>query len=820
MAGNLINLVFPLGGLNRAVAARQQPPYTTPDCLNVRPDCTLEGRERGGSRPGLGKAYRQRCGVAGNYPLRLLTSVTSTKDDGFRYTFDGLEGEDLGDMWTAAPWIGDPPDYQIPPVLPDDLNDIEWIAECGAVRDALPGLDTTQAYSIEIYIVPFMYDEDNGLEHFGEYRLYARLNDAEPDLRLDGVEANLILTGTDGTYGGSLKVYANGALAAEYDFDVTASPTGGPDEGWFTLLVNGNLVSCYWQGNTLLTPTDISADLDAGAGNRVGFGIECTVEGGVCLVDLFRAQYYQSAIAVGYRSQLIASAGGKLYEETKHGEIAEITGLATDVASGHTLQAAERAQKLFIADYDEPRVYGTAVITSGGLELDGTGPDGNAIDDWTAYNIDKDGDVVVLYNAQGDTVDGTYTITALGATVTLGEVAGDGTAHYRITRSPKIYDPVARTLTVWRTESYTEAEGGGHKGEVPTGCRLITLYRDALVLAGDPYDPQCWYMSRLGNPYDFDFGPEDPINDPTKAIAGNNSESGLVGEAITCLISHNDDHLIFGGTNSLWVMSGHAAYSGSIWNLSHIAGVAGDKSWCHDPNGATYFLSLDGLYKVPAGSELAPVSISREKLPRELLNIDRNLYEVSMEYDVRERGIHIYLTPLAPDGQTRHWWMDLKYESFWPVKLHADHEPFVTYCYNHAPTAESKCLLGGRDGYIRGYRSTCQNDDGYTPIDSYVTYGPLRIGGSDYYEGIIKELQGTLARNSQMVQWDVYTATTHEGTLRGTPKATGTWMTGRNYTARPNSRGGSLALKISSLKGRWAIENITATIRGAGRQRK
>jgi hypothetical protein len=101
-----------------------------------------------------------------------------------------------------------------------------------------------------------------------------------------------------------------------------------------------------------------------------------------------------------------------------------------------------------------------------------------------------------------------------------------------------------------------------------------------------------------------------------------------------------------------------------------------------------------------------------------------------------------------------------------------------------------------------------------------VTYGPLRIGGSDYYEGIIKELQGTLARNSQMVQWDVYTATTHEGTLRGTPKATGTWMTGRNYTARPNSRGGSLALKISSLKGRWAIENITATIRGAGRQRK
>lgn len=44
---------FPTGGLNRRQGYQEQPPYTTPDCLNVRPEDPAEGRERGGSRPGL-----------------------------------------------------------------------------------------------------------------------------------------------------------------------------------------------------------------------------------------------------------------------------------------------------------------------------------------------------------------------------------------------------------------------------------------------------------------------------------------------------------------------------------------------------------------------------------------------------------------------------------------------------------------------------------------------------------------------------------------------------------------------------------------------
>lgn len=48
-----IMLPFPVGGLYRRAGYQAQPARTTPDCVNVRPLDTLDGRERGGSRPGL-----------------------------------------------------------------------------------------------------------------------------------------------------------------------------------------------------------------------------------------------------------------------------------------------------------------------------------------------------------------------------------------------------------------------------------------------------------------------------------------------------------------------------------------------------------------------------------------------------------------------------------------------------------------------------------------------------------------------------------------------------------------------------------------------
>lgn len=53
MAGDIVEIRFPLGGLNRAHAFQHVEPYTTVDCLNVRSKDVFLERLRGGSRPGL-----------------------------------------------------------------------------------------------------------------------------------------------------------------------------------------------------------------------------------------------------------------------------------------------------------------------------------------------------------------------------------------------------------------------------------------------------------------------------------------------------------------------------------------------------------------------------------------------------------------------------------------------------------------------------------------------------------------------------------------------------------------------------------------------
>jgi len=78
MAKSPVTIQFPFGGLNRRYGYQSQPPYTTPDCLNVRPFDSIEDRQRGGMRPGLKKTFAQQIG-SGN-PIRMLANVTSTSD--------------------------------------------------------------------------------------------------------------------------------------------------------------------------------------------------------------------------------------------------------------------------------------------------------------------------------------------------------------------------------------------------------------------------------------------------------------------------------------------------------------------------------------------------------------------------------------------------------------------------------------------------------------------------------------------------------------------------------------------------------------------
>lgn len=789
----VLDLRFPTGGLLKRAGFQRLAPYGTADCVNVRPFDVIEGRERGGSRPGLGKADYNVLG-SGN-PIRMLAGVTVVVTDGLQYWIDNFKGNTMGDAWAAASWKAG----GLPSILTTFSSVTYGVSPSGAVRTALT-FDTTLPYQVDLYISPY-----NGAHH-GTYSIFLKMNDTTPIGTTDGVVIDLTVTGATGIYTGTAKSYAAASLAT---YTMTGGTTGTAEAGWLSALwtPSSSNLKVYWLGTLILNQN--VAGLGGSAGNRFGFGIDTTVSGGICLVDTFRIQYQTATKAQVRRRYLVASSNGSLYRDGATTGMA-IQSVAASLASDRNLQSAELAQKLYIADNGNPCALGTdGVITAGVL-------DAASISDWTALGIDTDDHVVVVSSPTGSVEADTYKITTIHATngLTLTATAdvptpsGDtGNCTYRVERAPKVYDPVAGTMVIMAATV----------GQVPTGCPLIANYRNRVVLAGAPASPHAWYAARRGSPLDWDYDPASASTDGGRAVAGDTDDE-IVGEPFTALIAHSEDYLIFGCETSLWILRGDPAFGGQLGNLSRTEGVVSQGAWCRGPNGETVILSRNGLFSIPAVGA-APQALSTG-LPRELLDTDISNYTTLLEYDPRARGVHIYLTPAETKGQL-HYWFDWDSKTFWPVRLTGTHEPFALL-YHSAPAAEdSAVMLGSRDGYIRRYRDLHERDDG-TAFTSYIFYGPIRLGGSDYNDGLLTELICRAAVSSGDITWGAYVGETHEAALTATVFATGTFATaGLNYKARPRARGAALYIKLSNGEtGRaWSVEALTIRIKPVGKQR-
>ena len=157
------DIAFPTGGLNRDLAFRSQPPYTTPNCQNMRPDGTAEGRERGGSRPGVGKAYYEQLGSGA--PVRMLNTVTSIQTDGSAQIADDFSGNSLGSAWSTASWIG-----TAPALIDAKYTAASELTTVGAVRATVSPFDDTVEYRIRMFIANY---QDG---HHGTYSVFARMD--------------------------------------------------------------------------------------------------------------------------------------------------------------------------------------------------------------------------------------------------------------------------------------------------------------------------------------------------------------------------------------------------------------------------------------------------------------------------------------------------------------------------------------------------------------------------------------------------------------------------------------------------------------------
>mgnify|MGYP007100044528 CR=1 FL=1 len=519
-------------------------------------------------------------------------------------------------------------------------------------------------------------------------------------------------------------------------------------------------------------------------------------------------------------TQMMAIVEGQLYREFS-GDWEEVSG-ATFPDTGR-ICGIERLQKIYFP------VGGNSLLSGTNGTVDNPSPFTNdtatftdpSVADWTAHGLNV-GDIIALGS------QGSYEILEIN----VDEIRIANIGHYPKTNVPpstyiyvwsivptggdvpQIYDPATNTVSDWEVA----------EGSYPAGVTFGWLWRDRIMLSGDPASPHIVYASRAGDPFDFDYSQDDA----GAAFATNSgSQAGLIGRPVTSGFATNDDYCITGCADQLYLFRGDPTAGGEVMPLSINVGIIDQQAWCVTPSGWIYFLSLNGLYAIPPSANSRPIEISRATLPADLLAIDATAFRVLMAYDLRDSGIHLFVVPLSGTDPGTHYWITTDTEAgggpraqFFPASYPFDFEPTCLFARQDSTNAYSGVWLGCRDGFSRSHRDDQATDDG-TPIDSYVVLGPIDLsGGSGYHEGRLKELVAKLASDSGEVDWEVTVGATAQDAFEADPfGVSGTWsMPGLNPKERPRARGAAFCLKLSSNE-RWALESLLAVIERAGVQR-
>jgi hypothetical protein len=373
---------------------------------------------------------------------------------------------------------------------------------------------------------------------------------------------------------------------------------------------------------------------------------------------------------------------------------------------------------------------------------------------------------------------------------------------------------------------------GGASGTMPAKAYLGCLYRGRCGLSGNPDYPHQWYMSKIGDPWDWVYSSTDPLT----AVAGNNADAGEIGDIIRALIPYKDDYLIFGCATSIWVLTGDPAASGEIDEVDSTVGMFGANSWCFDGQGNLYFFGTGGVYKIPLGFRSVE-SLTEISLPDLVSDedADPSTHRITMAYDRKRHGLLICITKLS-DGSNSNYWYDLKLKGFFPENYPNECGPYSLFYYAANDNDYADLLVGCKDGYIRKFDKTAKDDDiGGTDqaISSYVVWPIQHLTQDNDKEGKLTSLtielsggasSGTFS-DTDGVSYEMHVGddaeTVIEDILDGaTAFSTGTLTgTGRKARIRTRARGAWLGLKFlnSTASQSWAINKIYANIKEAGR---
>jgi hypothetical protein len=321
-------------------------------------------------------------------------------------------------------------------------------------------------------------------------------------------------------------------------------------------------------------------------------------------------------------------------------------------------------------------------------------------------------------------------------------------------------------------------------------------------MAGLKTDPQNWFMSAVGDPLNWAYSPATITT--TIAVAGNNSDAGLVGDAITCLAPYNDDLLVMGGEQSIWLMRGDPAEGGRIDAISHAVGIIGPDAWCLDPQGNMYFFGGGVFYRMgPVGSSTMyaktpggmPDPLSAGRMDATFGAVDATNSTVRLMYDETLKGVHIYITPINGSQGTHYWW-DARTDGFFPEQYPAACGPTSVLVFQ-SPTSTARAdLLGGQDGYLRQVDSSSKSDDGMA-ILSRVKLAPLSPG-SIYANARISRIATVLDASSDPVTVRIYADESPEEVVKETVPAWSYMASPVDRYSIPRIGGNSTLLELGS----------------------
>jgi len=522
-----------------------------------------------------------------------------------------------------------------------------------------------------------------------------------------------------------------------------------------------------------------------------------------------------------YSKQLIAIGNNEVWHEATAGTMSELVAANDDIDTSKPLTAYEGFQKLFIANTTNLKVADFVNTKIATADLNTHAPDPGTILTGGTSTAKMVVDYITSTTADAAcTIYGKRTTTATfssGETVT-GTDDDDNSITF-VTSAAETAPPHWYSWTVFGADSAF--------GTMPTSAYLVCRYRGRLVLSGSPNYPHQWYMSKIGFPFNFLYG----TNDPMTAVAGTNADAGELGDIVRALIPFGDDFLIFACANSIHLLDGDPAGGGSIDELDSKTGIFGPWAWCIDGAGDLWFYGTGGLYKM-VGGRSKPINVSQAHLPK-LVNdwaAVPGTHRVVLTYDPFRNGIIISRTTLA-DGTNLNYYYDLKTEGYYPETYPTVCGIFSSHYYDSDTAGKKGLVLGCADGYIRNFYDADKDDDSGgsdTAISSYATWPIEHLSQDNDKEGKLTSLTIELAggaasgdfSDTDGVSYEIHKGKDAETVLEdikdgATAFASGTLSgTGRKARIRNKVRGAYLGLKFynSTASETWAINRVFGTI--------